>query len=279
MALAGEDPRVNGLRFSRNFGQHSAIAAGIDHATGERIVVMDSDLQDPPAVIADLWRKAAEGFDIVFVDRVRRPESAVYLATTRVFYSIFNALAGQALNRDRGNFSIISRDVADAYRKLPDRDRFYAGTLAWLGFRETSIEAQHDVRFAGKSAYSLAGRLRLARRIIVGSSTRLLYLAIIFGTCMAALSFLLGAKIVIQKILNPSYPLPGWPSVMTAVLFAAGLTNIMLGLIGIYIAELVDWAKRRPSYVIRQVAGGRLETIAEIAETKTERPPRRQPAA
>jgi glycosyltransferase involved in cell wall biosynthesis len=136
VSLSQADRRIKGVSFTRNFGQHAAIAAGIDHANGDWVVVMDSDLQDRPEVIPDLYRRANEGFDIVFVSPKNRPESVLYRVMTRIFYSLFHYLAGHELNPQRGNFSIISREVVDAYCRVPDRDCFYPGTLGWLGFRQ-----------------------------------------------------------------------------------------------------------------------------------------------
>jgi glycosyltransferase involved in cell wall biosynthesis len=255
VSLAQSDQRITGVRFTRNFGQHAAIAAGIDHANGDWVVVMDSDLQDRPAVIADLYRKANEGFDVVFVSPTNRSGSMIYSQATRVFYRLLNFLAGHELKHQRGNFSIIRREVADAYRRVPDRDCFYAGTLGWLGFRHSVVFAHRGERFTGHGTYTFMGLLGLARRVIVSFSSRLLYLAIAFGVAMACASFVMIGGIVIDKLFKPATPVPGWASVMSVVLFTAGLTNIMLGLVGLYIAEMFERGRRRPIYVIRQQAG------------------------
>ncbi len=253
--LAQSDPRITGIRFTRNFGQHAAIAAGIDHANGDWVVVMDSDLQDRPAVISDLYRRANEGFDVVFVSPTNRSGNILYRRATRVFYRLLNFLAGHELEHQGGNFSIMRREVADAYRRVPDRDCFYLGTLGWLGFRHSVVFAYRGERFAGRGTYTFMRLLSLARRVIFSFSSRLLYLAIAFGAAMACASFVMIAGIVIGKLLNPATSVPGWASVMSAVLFTAGLTNIVLGLVGLYIAEMFERAKQRPIYVIRQQAG------------------------
>jgi glycosyltransferase involved in cell wall biosynthesis len=255
MALAQVHRRIIGIRFTRNFGQHAAIAAGIDHANGDWVVVMDSDLQDRPAVIPDLYRRANEGFDVVFVSPTNRPESMLYHCLTRTFYALLNFLAGHQLDHKQGNFSIISREVADAYRRVPDRDCFYVGTLGWLGFRHSIVSAYHGNRFAGRGTYTMMGLLSLARRVIVGFSSRLLLLAIAFGVGMACASFVMVGYIIISKVFNPASTVPGWTSVTAIVLFTGGVTNIMLGLVGLYIAELFERTKQRPIYVIRQQVG------------------------
>ncbi|WP_371420911.1 glycosyltransferase family 2 protein [Tardiphaga sp.] len=253
-SVASKHPQVKGLRFSRNFGQHPAIAAGIDHASGEWVIVMDSDLQDRPEVIPDLYRKAQEGYDVVFVNRQERPETALYQFCAGVFYRTLNFLSGQKYERRQANYSIVNRKVVEAFRGVPDRDRFYGGTVRWLGFNSTAIDALHGEREYGRPSYNLLGRFRFAFRLIFGFSTRLLYVAIVLGLCFAVVAFALATDIVVYKILNPTLPLPGWPSVMTAVFFTAGVTNVMLGLVGIYVGNLVEHTKNRPIYIVAQKA-------------------------
>src|SRR5437773_1194376 len=166
--ISRANPKVKGIRLARNFGQHSAIAAGLDHALGEWVVVMDSDLQDRPEVIPELHEKAKGGYDIVFVDRAARPEGMFYQFFAAAFYKLLNFLAGQEFQSRQGNFSIISREVVEAIREVPDRDRFYGGTVRWLGFRHTSITARHDKRFSGEPAYNLRSRFRFAFQLILG---------------------------------------------------------------------------------------------------------------
>jgi dolichol-phosphate mannosyltransferase len=256
ISLSQADRRVTGIRLTRNFGQHAAIAAGIDRANGDWVIVMDADLQDRPVVISDLYRRANEGFDIVFVSPTNRPEGVLYSWITRAFYGLLHFLAGYELSHHQGNFSIITREVAEAYRRVPDRDCFYPATLGWLGFRHSIIYAYHGERFAGRGGYTVMGLLGLARRVIVGHSTRLLFLAIAFGVGMIFASFVVAVYIVLGKLYDPASPVSGWASVMSGVLFTAGVTNIMLGLVGLYIAELFERTKRRPIYVVRQQAGG-----------------------
>ena len=251
-SVARTRPQVKGLRFSRNFGQHPAIAAGVDHATGEWVVVMDLDLQDRPEVIPDLYRKAQDGFDVVFVNRQQRPESALYQLCAGVFYKTLNFLSGQKYERRQANYSIVSAKVVEAFKQVPDRDRFYGGTVRWLGFEQSSIDALHGDREYGQPSHNLRGRFRFAFRMIFGFSTRLLYLAIVLGLLLALVSFGLALDIVVYKILHPTVPIPGWPSVMTAVFFTAGVTNVMLGLVGIYIGNLVEQSKNRPIYLIER---------------------------
>jgi len=266
-AISGANPKVKGIRLARNFGQHSAIAAGLDHALGDWVVVMDSDLQDRPEVIPELYEQAKAGYDVVFVDRAARPEGIFYRFVAATFYKLLNFLAGQQYQRQQGNFSIISREVVEAFRQVADSDRFYGGTVRWLGFRQTSITAPHGERFGGKPAYNLRGRFRFAFHLILGYSTRLLYVAIVLGLVMAIISFVMAANIVVYTIANPELPVPGWPSVMTAVFFTAGVTNVMLGLIGIYLGDLADRSKGRPRYVVQRRVGDLPKTATKKIES------------
>src|SRR5947207_7356052 len=211
-AISLADPKIKGIRLTRNFGQHSAIAAGLDYALGEWVVVMDADLQDRPEVIPELYQKAKAGYQIVFVDRAARPEGIVYRFLAATFYNIFNFLAGEDYHRRWGNFSIISREVVEAFRQIPDRDRFYGGTVRWLGFRQASITARHGERFVGTSTHNLRSRLRFAIQLILGFSTRLIYVAIFLGLVMAIVSLAMATEIVLYKLTDPERPVPGWPS-------------------------------------------------------------------
>jgi polyisoprenyl-phosphate glycosyltransferase len=260
------NPKVKGIRLARNFGQHSAIAAGLDHASGEWVVVMDCDLQDRPEVIPELYEKAKGGYDVVFVDRVARPEGIFYRFLAATFYKLFNFLAGQDYQRTQGNFSVISREVVEAFRQIPDRDRFYGGTVRWLGFRQASIAARHGERFVGKTTYNLGHRFRFAFQLILGYSTRLLYVAIVLGLVMAIISLVMAAEIAVYKITNPDRPVSGWASVMTALFFTAGVTNIMLGLIGIYLGDLVERSRSRPSYIVQRRVGDLPENTTAMVQ-------------
>ena len=248
--IATRDRRVKGLRLARNFGQHIAITVGLDYANGDWVVVMDADLQDRPEVIPELYAKAQEGLDVVFVSRLQRPEPAVYRAVAAGFYLILNILSGQKYDRHQANFSIVSANAVRAFRSLREPTRFYPGMLRWLGFKHGSISARHGTRHAGTTSYSIIRRARFAFGLIVGFSTRLLYISVALGLFMAVTSFVLAGFIVAEKIMNPGYILPGWPSVMIAVFFTAGVTNVAIGLVGIYIAQLIQQTKARPLYIV-----------------------------
>lgn len=251
---ARRDGRVKGLRFSRNFGQHYAITAGLTMVDGDWVVVMDGDLQDRPEVIPDLYAKAREGYDVVFVEREERPEGWLYMRLQAVFYAMLRFLAGTEYNPKHGNFSIVSRRVVESFRLLNENLRFYGGVVWWLGYRRASIPAQHGERFAGRSVYTLAKRIRLAAAIIVAHSERPLRFSVGLGFMMAFLALLYGIYIVVRALLG-DIAVQGWASLIVSVYFVGGLILFVLGIIGIYIGKLYQEAKKRPLYIVAEDVG------------------------
>ena len=248
------DRRIKGLRFARNFGQHYAITAGLSAARGDWVVVMDSDLQDRPEVIPELYAKARQGFEIVFVARRDRPEALWYRAAQRIFYALFRWLAGTDYDPAHGNFSILSRRVLAHYLSLNEQLRFYGGMLAWLGFPRASIEAAHGRRHAGRSVYTLRNRLRLAGAIVVAHSDRPLRLSIGFGFLMAAGAFAYGVVLVVRALLG-QIVVPGYASMMASMFFIGGLVLLVQGIVGVYIGKIYAEARRRPLYVVAETIG------------------------
>lgn len=251
---AVRDPRIKGVRFARNFGQHYAITAGLAVARGDWTVVMDSDLQDRPEVIPELFAKASEGFEIVFVARQNRPEAWWYKFAQRLFYATFRYLAGTDYDPAHGNFSIISRRVLQHYLGLEENLRFYGGILAWLGFPRASIPATHGRRHSGASVYTLASRMRLAAAIIVAHSDRPLRLSIGFGFLMACSAFAFGIYIIIRALLG-NIAVQGFASLITSIFFVGGLILMVQGIIGIYIGKIYNETKRRPLYIVAEQIG------------------------
>jgi glycosyltransferase involved in cell wall biosynthesis len=246
--------RVKGLRFARNFGQHYAITAGLSAARGDWVVVMDSDLQDRPEVIPELYAKARQGFEIVFVARRDRPEALWYRAAQRLFFALFRWLAGTDYDPAHGNFSILSRRVLAHYLSLNEQLRFYGGMVAWLGFPRASIEAAHGRRHAGSSVYTLRNRLRLAGAIVVAHSDRPLRLSIGFGFLMAAGAFAYGVALILRALLG-QIAVPGYASVMVSIFFIGGLVLLVQGIVGVYIGKIYAEARRRPLYVVAETIG------------------------
>lgn len=243
--------RVKAFKLSRNFGHHYAITAGLHNSTGEWVVVMDSDLQDRPEVIPDLYKKAQEGFEVVFVSRRERPESSIYLLFQKTFYFFLRILSGIKFDSRQANFSIINKKVVEAFIKFPEHARFYGSTINWLGFKRSSINARHGERYSGKPSYTLRKRLSLAADIIISFSGRPLRIGISIGLLMSLTSILLLTWILLGKF-TWGFEILGWPSLMATILFTGGSILIVLGILGIYLSEVFQEVKSRPLYIVSE---------------------------
>lgn len=247
--LALRDPRVKGIQFSRNFGQHYGITAGLDHCDADWVVVMDCDLQDRPEEIPRLYAKAQEGYDVVLARRGQRNDPWLKRLTSRYFYKIFSYLADLDYDEEVGNFRIISRKVVLGCRSMREQLRFFGGLVMWLGFPTASIDVQHDERFAGETSYHFAKLWKLASETIIAYSDKPLRLAVRFGFSLSILAFIYGVYIVYQAIVY-STPVLGWSSLMASLYFLGGAIIGILGILGIYLGKTFDETKRRPLYVI-----------------------------
>jgi len=250
--MTARDPRVGGLRFSRNFGQHAAITAGIGAADADWVVVLDGDLQDRPEVIPDLYAKAQEGYDCVFVERQERPESKLYLLGQQLFYGILRGLTRGNYDGRHGNFSIISRDVAQSYNKLGENSRFYGGLIDWLGYDRASIEAKHGERHAGTTSYSFRKRLRFAKHIVLSFSTQPLDLTLALGVIVTVVAFGFGIAVLIRAMFF-GYAVQGWASLMVSTFFMGGMQMTLVGMVGLYVGRIYEEVKKRPPYIIAEV--------------------------
>ena len=248
---SNRNKKVIGFKFSRNFGHHYAITAGLHNSSGDWVVVMDGDLQDRPEVIPDLYRKAQSGFEVVFVNRINRPESKIYLFFQKLFYLLLNLFSGFEFDSRQANFSIISKKVVEAYKKFPESARFYGSTIKWLGFKTGNIEAIHGKRFQGKPSYSIKKRLKLAFDIILAFSDRPLKIAIIIGLIMATVSAAMVIWILVG-VYTWGFSVLGWPSLFAAIFFSTGLILIILGIMGVYLGQVFNQVKNRPLYLISE---------------------------
>ena len=245
------EKRIKGIKFSRNFGHHYAITAGLHNSIGEWVVVMDGDLQDRPEVIPDLYKKAQEGFDVVFVSRQNRPEELYYRIAQKIFYWILRSLSGLDFDSRQANFSIINTKVVEAFKKFPENARFYGSTIKWLGFKRSFILADHGVRHSGKPSYTIRKRFKLASDIILSFSERPLKLAIGFGLLISSISILL-ALWIFYGTFKWGYSVTGWSSVIVSILFSSGIILTVLGIIGIYLGRIFQEVKRRPLFIISE---------------------------
>lgn len=248
--MAQRDPRVIGLKLTRNFGQHCAIMAGIDISRGNWLVIMDCDLQDRPEEIPRLWAKAQKGHDIVVARRVERKDSFMRRLSSRAFHWIFNYMTDQKSDATQSNFGIYSRQVVDAVKTLSEQPRVFLNLIRWIGFDVTSIDVEHGLRTEGKSNYSFGRRLSLAMDTIISYSNKPLKIFVHFGFSMAFTAFCYGLWLVL-RYLRLDYIPAGWTSVMVSLFFLSGVLLIGMGILGIYIGRIFNQVKGRPLYVVK----------------------------
>ncbi len=246
------DPHhVRGLRLSRNFGQHNAIAAGLLASRGEWVVVMDCDLQDQPEEIAKLYHHAKSGFDVVHGRRKDRQDSAMKRGLSRLFFRVLGYLTDLKLDPAVGNFSICHRRVVDAVNSLQDRIRWYPGLVRWVGFKSAAVDITHR-RASGRSTYSLRRLVHFAVDIFLMSSDKPLRLTVKAGVLISALSVLGGVYVVIRAMRGEIWVL-GWSSLIVSIWFLSGLIIFVLGVIGLYIGKIFNEVRRRPAFIIGEI--------------------------
>lgn len=249
--LAAGDPMVRGVQFSRNFGQHAGITAGLDLARGAWVVVMDCDLQDRPEEIPRLYAKAQEGFEVVVARRGRRKDSWVKQTTSRLFYRLFSYLSGLRMDPQVGNFRIISRKVAEALGQMRERTRFFVSLVEWAGFPVASVDVEHAARASGESTYSFRKLIQLALEVIIAYSDKPLWLAIRFGFIISTLS-MGGGAFIIYRALRYGSPVMGWSSLVVSLYFLGGIIISILGILGVYLGKVFEEVKGRPIYLISE---------------------------
>jgi len=249
-------PHVVLVNLSRNFGHQLAATAGLELAVGDAVVLMDGDLQDPPELIEAFLRKWREGYDVVYaVRRTRSGESPFKLLTARVFYRIIKRLTKIAIPIDAGDFRLMSRRVVDALRRSPERNRFLRGMVSWVGFNQTAVEYDRDVRYSGGTKYPLTKMIRFAMDGITSFSDIPLRFASYLGFIVSAIAFVYALIVIGFKLfsLNPPAYTPGWASTIVAVLFLGGVQLMSLGILGEYLGRVYDEVKGRPLYLISDI--------------------------
>ena len=251
--LSQKDPRIKGIDLSRNFGQHCAIACGLDHSLGEWIVVMDCDLQDRPEEITRFYQKTNEGYDIVLGRRVGRKDGLLKRCYSRLFYGILGYLTGTRQDHTVANFGIYNRKVIKAICSMNDYIRYFPTMAQWVGFRTAHIDVNHDERKSGGSAYSLQTSIDLALDIILSFSDKPLILTIKLGICVA-LTSLAAAFYHLLLYAQGKIIVLGWASLILSVWFLSGLIIFLLGVIGLYVGKTFEKVKQRPLYIISDTA-------------------------
>jgi dolichol-phosphate mannosyltransferase len=250
-ALAATDPRLRVVHLSRNFGHQAALTAGLMHARGDAVAMLDADLQDPPELIPEMVREWAGGADVVYmVRRERQGETAFKLVTAKWFYALFRKLAQVELEPNSGDFRLLDRGALNALLSMGERNRFLRGMTVWVGFRQTAMHYDRDPRFAGETKYPLRKMLRFSLDAIASFSHLPLQIATYLGFLFAGVAFIAIPIVIILKFTG-GY-LPGFGALTILILMIGGLQLIALGLIGEYVGRIYDEAKRRPLYIVRE---------------------------
>jgi polyisoprenyl-phosphate glycosyltransferase len=254
--LQAEDPRIRVVRLSRNFGHQVAITAGLEHAIGDAVAVIDADLQDPPAVLLEFLAKWLDGYDVVYGVRAEREgETAFKLWTAKAFYRIIGRLSDTAIPMDTGDFRLMDRRVVDALLSMPERDRFVRGMVSWLGFSQIAVPYRREARFAGETKYPLLKMIKFATDGIVSFSVLPLRLATWIGFLASGLSVCGIIVVLLERYLGVLGLVKGWSSTVIAVLFIGGVQLVCMGIIGEYVGRIYGETKRRPLYVVRERMG------------------------
>lgn len=249
-AIAEADPRVVVVNHSRNFGSQSAFTSGMRIATGDAVVLLDGDLQDPPEVIEDFHKKWVEGFDIVYGVRAKRDATRILQVAYKAFYRLFRAASYIPMPLDAGDFSLLDRRVVDAMNALPENNRFLRGLRAWVGYRQTGVEYHRPERMFGKSTNSITRNLAWARQAIFSFSYIPIDLITILALVTCALSLVLAVGHVIIRLIDPSFVPAGFTTLIVLVLFMGGVQLLCLSIIGSYLMHIYDEVKRRPAYIV-----------------------------
>ncbi len=253
-AIARHDSRVRVIDLARNFGHQIANSAGLDAATGDAVILMDGDLQDPPELLPDMLARWKEGFDVVYTTKKSRQESLLKRAAFHGFYEVLRRMSTIPIPMEAGNFSLMDRKVISVLRNMPERNRYLAGMRAWAGFRQTGIAFDRAARFAGKPQMTYRRLLHLALDGLFSFSNIPLRLSAYVGIASACVAFAGGVYVLYAKFFTDKAT-PGWASPVVSILFIGGLILLTLGIIGEYIGRIYDEVKRRPLYVVRETIG------------------------
>ena len=249
-SLADADPRVKVLHLARSFGHQAALTAGLEHASGDVVVMMDGDLQDPPEVIPEMLARWREGFDVVFGVREQRAgESWFKLATARWFYKLFSRVTKLDLPQNAGDFRLLDRSALDAILSMRERNRFLRGMTTWVGGRQIAVHYHRDARHAGETKYTFSRMVRFSLDAMTSFSWLPLQAATLLGFVFSIVAFLALPLVIIARIAD--IYVPGVSTILFVVLFLGGIQLITVGLIGEYVGRIYDEVKGRPLYVVR----------------------------
>lgn len=249
--IARKDSNVKILSFSRNFGHQAAVTAGIKYVTGDAIVIIDADLQDPPELIPEMLKLWEQGNEVIYGKRkTRKGESRFKLLTAKMFYKTLNALSDVEIPKDTGDFRLVDRKVIDVVNSMPEHNKFLRGLFSWVGFKQTAFEYERKERFAGKTKYPLKKMLKLAGDGIISFSTKPLKLVGGLGIISIILSLAILIYSLVSYIFELNNLTPGWTSIMVAITLFSGVQLLSIWIISEYIARIYDETKNRPQYII-----------------------------
>lgn len=251
--LSKNDLNVKIINFSRNFGNQMAITAGINYAKGDLAIIIDDDLQDPPELIPAFISKWQEGYQVVFGLRPRRKGiNPLFNFISKIHYRLINRLSDIKIPLDTGDFRLIDRIVIDSLRNLQEENRYYRGLVAWVGFRQIGIEYQRDIRFAGKSNFSIFKYFNFAINGLTSFSEKPLHISSILGFIITLVSFIFLVTLLFMRLFSSDFSIPGWPSIIAIILFFGGIQLLSIGIVSIYIGKIFREVKKRPLYIVSE---------------------------
>ena len=248
--ISNKNKKVKGLSFSRNFGQHYAITAGLEYAQYDNIVVMDCDLQDPPEEIFKLIKYRLDGYDIVLARREDRGDGSLKKLSSRIYYKILGYLTGTSQNKDVGNFGVYSRQVIQEILKMGDYYRYLPTMTQWVGFKKIEVQVEHNYRKHDKTSYTFSKLFKLGVDNIISFSDKPMILSIRLGIFVIIFAFVMGFY-VLYKYYSGQITELGYSSLILSIWFLSGILILIIGVIGLYIAKSFETVKRRPKYIIR----------------------------
>lgn len=251
--IANNDKNIKVISFARNFGHQCAVTAGLQYVTGDAIVIIDADLQDPPELIPDMLKLWEDGNEVIYGKRKTRDgESKFKLLTAKMFYKTLNALSEVEIPKDTGDFRLVDRKVVDIINSLPEHNKFLRGLFSWVGFEQKAFEYERKERFAGKTKYPLKKMLKLASDGIIGFSTKPLKLVGGLGMLSICISFIILIYAILSYAFKWNNLIPGWTSIMVTMTFLSGMILLSLWMIAEYISRIYDESKSRPQFIIKK---------------------------
>jgi glycosyltransferase involved in cell wall biosynthesis len=257
-AACNADPRIKLISLSRNFGQQIATSAGLKYSSGDAVIIMDDDLQDPPEFIPDLVSKWAEGNDVVYVIRTKRKEGVFKKIGYKMFYWVLARMSTIKIPQDSGDFGLLDRKIVEILNNMPERTRLIRGLRAWIGYRQVGIECERGNRFKGKPSYNLVKMIQLSMNGIFAFSDAPLQLSSTLGFFVSFIAFLGMILTVVQRIITTIFPnnpvavWPGFSTIVLAILFLGGVQLIGIGILGEYVARIYNEVKQRPMFLVRE---------------------------